>query len=168
MIHNHLALGLTALHQELALFVGPNPYSEESIRSFVPVGMEGITLRPGGSGCYLAVMAGRNYSTIWFELILNGAVLDRPEALALSGKFTDMRYQGDRYKGWYRSPHSHPYLLDILDRVDRMAAYAILRVEQAAQEALGNPDFRLLPILPANDLYKVLEYFREPVQLDGL
>ena len=168
MIHSYLALGLTALQAELKLFVGPAPFEEVGRRAYVPVPevIAGKTVMPGHDGCYLSLASGRNHTQVTFELVLNRAVLGRPEVLALSGQFTDVRLAADRYRGWYKSPHGHGHMLDIFDRVDRMAALALLYLEKAAQETLADPEFQLIPLIPAADLAAVLEYFRVPVQLD--
>jgi hypothetical protein len=168
MIHNYLHMDLAALAEELKLFVGASPFSLRGVRSFVPAGdaLKGKVVVPGHDGCYLNLTSGRNLSTITFELVLVGAAIGRPEALAVEGQFVDVRLPDSRYKAWFNSPYGNPHMLDIYDRVDRMAAYALLELEKAAQAAVGSPDFKLIPLIPAADLYAVMEYFRVPVQLD--
>lgn len=168
MVHQQLALALDQLLEELTLFLGPNPF--ELLRlDRVPVSHlpAGKVLAAGHDGCYLAVGTGKQ-STVEFELRLRLDEWGKAEGLVLAGKYTDLRYPSDRYVRWYNSPHAHPYMLDIFDRVDRMAAYAIRLLEQAAREALENPGFNLLTSLPSGEVGAVVDYFRVPVQLDRL
>lgn len=166
MAHQQLAQNLESLAAELKAFLGANPFELQGIDHVVPFDNQGKLLRPGHDGCYLAITRGRNYSTISFELRLDLSTFGKAEMLVLQGRYIDMRYAGDRYERWFQSPHANPYLLDILDRVDRMAAHALRYLEKAARESLGNPEFQLLTAVPSSEVYAVVAYFREPVQID--
>jgi hypothetical protein len=168
MAHQQLAKSLETLGSDLKAFLGANYFELLGIDHVAPFGHP-QTLQVGHSGCYLAVTRGRSaYNTITFELRLDLSQWGKAELLVLRGKFTDTRYAGDRYERWYNSPHAHPYMLDIFDRVDRMAAYAIRLLEKHARETLNNTDFQLMASVPSAEVYAVVDYFRVPVQIDYL
>lgn len=166
MAYQHLPKSLETLATELKQFLGPVFFETEFVRHLEPWGRPEV-LDVGHEGCYLAVTGTHsNYSTITFEIRIDLTQWGKPEVLAIGGKFIDGRYGGDRYERWYNSPFGNPYMLDIFDRVDRMAAYAIRLLEKHARETLDQPDFQLMPSVPASEVQKVVDYFRQPVQID--
>jgi hypothetical protein len=166
MAHPHLAKDLETLKGELKVHLSAVPFELDQVTHF-PSQARSQILRPEHEGCYLGVtQGGTTYNTIDFGLGLDLSTWGKPEVLYLSGRFIDMRFGGDRYERWYFNPTSNPYMLDIFDRVDRMAAYALRLLEKYAQESLTQPDFQLFSSLPSEEIYAVVDYFRMPVQID--
>ena len=168
MAYQQLPKSLETLAAELKQFLGPTFFELEFVKCVAPWGRPEV-LDVGHEGCYLAINGpSSKYSTITFEIRIDLTQWGKPEILVLNGKFIDIRYASDRYERWYRSPHANPYMLDIFDRVDRMAAYAIRLLETHARETLGQPDFQLLASVSPNEVQAVVDYFRVPVQIEYL
>ena len=166
MAYQQLAQSLETLEGELKLFLGSSFFQLGFVDHVAPWGRPEV-LDVGHDGCYLAVTGtSSKYSTITFEVRIDLTQWGKPEILVLNGKFIDIKYAGDRYERWYNSPHAHPYMLDIFDRVDRMAAYALRLLEKHVRETLGQPDFQLMASVPPKEVQAVVDYFRVPVQID--
>ena len=166
MAYQHLSKSLDALSNELKQFLGSTFFVLELVDHQTPWGLPEV-LGVGHDGCYLAVTGTNSkYSTITFQVRINLTQWGKPEVLTVQGKFIDTRYGGDRYESWFRNPHSTPYILDILDRVDLMAAYALRLLEKHTRETLGDPNFELMAAVDQKEVKHLVDYFRIPVQLD--